>query len=540
MSDALLRQILSYSLAAPVIFPLLGAMAGAITVAPRARRVVSFTTLLLTLGYVLLLMRVVFGGGALVLQLGNWAAPYGISFVADGLSVLMLLMSCVVGLAVLLYSYADADEEIERFAFHPLLLVQLMGVHGAFLAGDIFNLYVWFEVLLTASFGLLCVGSSRAQLQAGIPYLVMNLMSSTMFLIACGLLYGLAGTLNIAQLAERLATLPAPGASTVLAMLFLLGYAIKAGTFPLFSWLPVSYHTPPVAVTALFSALMTKVGVYALIRIFPLVFPDDLVVLQPLIFWAAGLTMLVGVLGALAQYNVRRLLAFHIISQVGYLLMGFAVGTAAAIAATALFIVHVSLTKAALFMIGGVAERDFGTPDLRRMGGLVHSRPGISVLFGLAALALAGIPPLSGFVAKLTITQATMAEGHYVIALVGLGVSLLTLLSMLKIWNEAFWKSPPTRNIPKQHDHAHGQTHDLDDQDGPEAHSPPRHVRGHSHPRLAPLLVTPIVLLVGATVLIGLFGEPLARAALQAGHEATDVPAYVQLVLGPSAAGGLR
>jgi multicomponent Na+:H+ antiporter subunit D len=538
MPDAALRTFLSYTLTAPVILPLLGAMLGTLVTQPRARRGITLATLLLTFGYVSLLAAAVFGGGPIVLQLGSWQAPFGISFVADGLSLLMLLMSCFVGLAVLLYTFADANQEIERFAFHPLFLVQLMGVHGAFLAGDIFNLYVWFEVLLTASFGLLCAGSSRAQLQAGIPYLVMNLMSSTLFLIACGLLYGIAGTLNLAQLAERLATLPAPGVTTVVAVLFLLGYAIKAGTFPLFSWLPVSYHTPPVAVTALFSALMTKVGVYALIRIFPLVFPDDLTVLRPLIFWAAGLTMLVGVLGALAQYNVRRLLSFHIISQIGYLLMGFAVGTAESVAATALFIVHVAMVKAALFMVGGIAERDFGTPDLRSMGGLAHLRPGLTLLFGLAALSLAGIPPLSGFVAKLVITQATFAEGHYTIGLVGLGVSLLTMLSMVKIWIEAFWKSPPGITLPEFHDHGHGHTHDNDeDEQGRRRH---HHVRPHSHPRLSPLLIAPIVLLVAGSVAIGVFGEPVSRAALQAGREATDVAGYVQRVLGAPAAGGLR
>lgn len=515
MSEATLRTVLSYTLTVPVVVPLLGALLGALVSSLRVRRALCLATLLLTFGYVALLANTVLTSGPLVLAVGRWPAPFGIAFVADALSVLMLLMSCGVGLAVLVYSFGDSNAEIERLAFHPLFLIQLLGVHGAFLAGDIFNLYVWFEVLLTASFALICVGSSRQQLQAGIPYLVLNLLSSTMFLIACGLLYGVAGTLNLAQLAERFATLPAPGITTLLAVMFLLGYGIKAGTFPLFSWLPVSYHTPPVAVTALFSALMTKVGVYALLRVFLLVFPDDLAFLQPLIFWCAALTMVTGVLGALAQYNVRRLLSFHIISQVGYLLLGFGIGTAASVAATAFFIVHVAVAKAALFMIGGVAERDFGTADLRRMGGLAHTRPGLALLFGLAALSLAGIPPLAGFVAKLALLQASFAAGAYWVGGVGLVVSLLTLLSMLKIWNEAFWKSPPGMLIPEQHSHSGADTS-----------------LGHRHRRMPLLPAAAITALVVTTVALGILGEPVMQAAQAAGRQATDVEAYVTLVLG--------
>lgn len=532
MND-MMRTFLSTTLTAPVVLPLLGGALGAVfTQRPMLRRTICVTALTLTLLYAILLARTVFTTGPILSYVGNWRAPFGITFVADGLSALMLLMSCGVGLAVMIYSFGDSSRTVEHFSFHPLMLIQIMGVNGAFLVGDIFNLYVWFEVLLTASFALLCIGSTRRQLQAGIPYLVLNLMSSTMFLIGCGMVYGVAGTLNIAQIAQRFGQLAAPGITTALAALFLLGYCIKAGIFPLFGWLPISYYTPPVAVTALFSALMTKVGIYAMLRLFPLIFPDDLLVFQPLILVAAGLTMVIGALGALAQNNIRRLLAFDLASQSGYLLMGIALGTREAAAATAFYMVHIAITKSTLFLICGVAERDFATQDIRRMGGLVRSRPWLALLFGISALSLAGIPPLSGFLAKLSLVEAVFGTGHYLSGGVALAVSLLTMLAMTRLWSEVFWKAEPH---PTRLTHRDGDETDDGHEHDETAH--PVHRPGDLFPALKPLIVAPIVALVVCIIGLGLFGGPVMTAAQQAGEEITNVSAYIQFVLGDSAAG---
>jgi multicomponent Na+:H+ antiporter subunit D len=276
------------------------------------------------------------------------------------------------------------------------------------------------------------------------------------FLIAAGLTYAVAGTLNIAHLSERLAGLHSPGITTVLASLFLIAFGIKAAVFPLFFWLPASYHTPPVAVTALFGGLLTKVGVYSMWRVLTMVFPQDVAYLQPLILTIAGLTMVTGVLGAVAQTDFRRLLSFHIVSQIGYLLMGFGLFTEGAMAGAVFFMVHVILAKTALFFVSGIAYEVLGSYDLKKLGGLRKSHPGVALLFLLAAFALAGLPPLSGFWAKLALVQAGLEARQYAIVAVALGVSLLTLYSMTKIWHEAFWKKPYYReeNPPEKRPYA--------------------------------------------------------------------------------------
>jgi multicomponent Na+:H+ antiporter subunit D len=293
-----------------------------------------------------------------------------------------------------------------------------------------------------------------------------------------------------------------------LAMLFLIAFGIKAAAFPLFFWLPASYHTPPVAITAVFSGLLTKVGAYALIRLFTLIFVQDVSYTHSLILLLAGLTMVTGVLGAVAQYEFRRLLSFHIVSQIGYLLMGLGLYSPLALAGAVFFTFHVSVAKTALFLVSGVAERLTGTFDLKKLGGLYRSQPGLAMLFLLAALSLAGLPPLSGFVAKLSLVQAGLALGQYSIVAVALGVSVLTLFSMMKIWTEAFWKPPP---LP------------LPDVD-----------HGSPVARLGGLDVwlLPIGFLVAVTVALGLGAGPLFALAMRAGEELMDPTGYIQAVLG--------
>ena len=318
-------------LAAPVAAPLL--TAALILLLARwggrrwIRQQIALTALALCLNLavaLLLFQATAAQGERFVLQMGAWSAPFGITVYGDGLSATLLLLTALVALAVYPFAVATIDYHRERMGFHPLYLLLLMGVNGAFLAGDLFNLYVFFEVLLMASFVLLTVGAQPAQTNSGIRYVVLNLLASTVFLVAAGVAYGTLGTLNMAQIAQRL-PLASPAVRTLFAGLLLVGFGSKAAIFPLFFWLPASYHTPPPAVTALFGGLLTKVGVYTLFRSYTLFFPELLIEWQQTLLTIAGATMLVGALGALAQPGIRRLLSFHIISHVGFMLMGLAV-----------------------------------------------------------------------------------------------------------------------------------------------------------------------------------------------------------------------
>ncbi|ATJ81724.1 Na+/H+ antiporter subunit D [Halomonas beimenensis] len=380
--------------------------------------------------------------GIRVLQVGDWPAPFGISLVADLLGAIMVVITGLIGLAVALYSLATTGRGHEAFGYFPLMHLLLGGVAGAFLTGDIFNLYVWFEVMLVASFALLTLGSEKAQMEGAIKYVTLNLLSSVTFLVAVGLLYGLVGTLNMAHIAQRLATLDS-GLVDVLALMFMVAFGIKAAAFPLFFWLPASYHTPPVAVSALFAGLLTKVGVYALFRVFTLLFPHHPGYTHEILLWGAALTMLTGVMGAMVQFEFRRILSFHIVSQIGYMLLGLALFTPLAVLGGLFYIVHHIIVKANLFLISGIVHRLRGSYRLERLGGLYRTHPWLAVLFLIPALSLAGMPPLSGFFAKFIVIRAGLEAGAYGVTAVALLVGLLTLFSMVKIWAEVFWKAAP-------------------------------------------------------------------------------------------------
>lgn len=294
--------------------------------------------------------------------------------------------------------------------------------------------------MLIASFVLLVLGGEPAQLEGAIKYVTLNLVSSAFFLTAIGLLYGAVGTLNFADLARQLPHLQRDGLVTVLGMLFLVAFGIKGAIFPLFFWLPASYHTPPVAVSTIFSGLLTKVGLYSMVRVFTLLFVHDTAFTHTVLLVLSGFTMVTGVLGAVAQSELRRLLSFHIVSQIGYLLMGLGLFTPLALAGTVFFMVHVVLAKSALFLVSGITHRLVATYDLKKLGGFYADSPSLSLLFLAPALSLAGVPPLSGFWAKLVLVRAGLEAGHYAIVAVALVVSILTLFSMTKIWAEVFWK----------------------------------------------------------------------------------------------------
>lgn len=446
--------------------------------------------------------------GVLAVNIGNWPAPFGITLAADLTAAIMVLVTAIIGLAVSVYSLADIDRNREKFGYYIFLNLMLMGVTGSFLTGDIFNMFVWFEVMLISSFVLMTLGGERAQMEGAIKYVVLNLVSSAFFLSACGILYANTGTLNFADLALRTKTLMEPELLSLTAMLFLVAFGLKAGIFPLFFWLPASYHTPPVAVSAIFAGLLTKVGVYALIRAFTLIFVGDMAFTHGLLLVLAGLTMVSGVLGAMAQYDFRRLLSFHIISQIGYMVLGLALFTQWALAGTVFYLFHHIIVKTNLYLISGITRRYAGTFDLKKMGGFYAALPWLAVLFFIPAMSLGGIPPLSGFFAKFAIVKAGLSGdtpfpiGAPILAAVALAVGLLTLYSMTKIWNEAFWKEA---------------AEPLDREALPAAR--------------AWLLYGPVVFLATLTVLIGLAPSYLFDIALRAAEQLIHPEAYIRAVM---------
>jgi multicomponent Na+:H+ antiporter subunit D len=449
-------------------------------------------------------------GHRLVLQMGGWSAPFGITVYGDALSTLMLTLTGVVTAAVLPFAMATIDYHRERLGFYPLFLVLLMGVNGAFLAGDLFNLYVFFEVLLMASFVLLTLGGRLRQTSGGIRYVLLNLLASVIFLTAAGITYGTLGTLNMAHIAQRISGAPM-AVQTLLGGLLLVAFGSKAALFPLFFWLPSSYHTPPPAVTALFGGLLTKVGVYALFRTFPLFFPGFLQEWQTLLLLIAGFTMLVGALGAMAQPTIRRILSFHIINHVGYMLMGLAVATSGnqliigfGMAAAVLYLMHHMIVKTALLMAGGVIELDSGSGRLDRIGGLARRRPILAGLFFLAAISLAGIPPFSGFVSKLGLLQSVLDSRHWLTAGVSVFASILTLINVMRIWQDGFWG---TYAQPRRLQH-----------------------RVLTQPAGRWMTLAPIAVLLTLSLTIGLFGEAAFSLSMRSAAQALDREAYIAAV----------
>ena len=431
----------------PVVVPLLGAaLTLLLSGRPRLQRSTSVLCLSSVLVVAAVLLIEAYRTGPVVVQVGGWPAPVGIVLVADQLAALMVLVSSAVTLCVLLYSIGQGRGETGETApvsiYHPTYLVLTAGVTNAFLAGDLFNLFVGFEILLAASFVLITLGGTEARLRTGSTYVVVSILSSLLFLSAVGLVYAATGTLNMAQLAGRLDALPS-GVRLTLQLTLLLAFGIKAAVFPLSAWLPDSYPTAPAPVTAVFAGLLTKVGVYAIIRTETLLFPGGQV--AGLLMVVAGLTMVVGILGAVAQSDLKRLLSFTLVSHIGYMIFGVALSSVAGLSGAIFYVVPHITIQTTLFLVAGLVEERAGSTDLRRIGGLARVAPMLGVLFFVPAMNLAGIPPISGLLGKLGLLQAGVAAGGTLPAvLVGAGTltSLLTLYAASRVWNIAFWRAP--------------------------------------------------------------------------------------------------
>ncbi len=491
---------MTFLLAAPIVLPLIGAGVSITVGRSRAtQRAIGVAVLAAVAACAARLVQLVDHDGPASTQAGDWPAPLGITLVADRFAATMTLLGALMLLAVLLYAIGQRDVEERHVGFHPVYLVLAAGVSGAFLTGDLFNLFVSFEMMLTASYVLITLGGRRDQVRAGMTYIVISLVASALFLAALGLVYASTGTVNLALLSVELQTLPAELRQAL--VLLLLGvFGIKAAIFPLFFWLPDSYPTAPTAVTAVFAGLLTKVGVYAIVRTQTLlVAPED----RPgtLLLVIASITMVVGVLGAIAQNDIKRILSFHIVSQIGYMIFGLGLVTVAGLAGAIIYIVHHIIVKTTLFLVSGLVEHRTGTGQLDRIGGLARTTPGLAVLFLVAALSLAGIPPLSGFVAKFALVDAGLDAGAYGAVAVSLVVSVLTLFSMTKIWGGAFGG-------------------DIE---------PPR-----SAQRPLPMaMVAPTVALAALSLVVALCAGPLYDFSERAARELMEPTAYRTEVLGP-------
>jgi multicomponent Na+:H+ antiporter subunit D len=496
-------------LVAPILIPLLtAALAAVLWHQPQAQRMLGLAGSVLLLASALVLLWITRDGTILTGTMGNWPAPFGIALVIDLFSAIMLSITGLMAVAVAIYAMGPGARERDRAGFQPMFHSLLLGVAGSFSTGDIFNLYVWFEVMLIASFGLLVLERTREQLDGGLRYVMLNLVGTTFFLLSVGLLYGLTGTLNLADLARVTPTLENQGALAAVGMLFLIAFGAKAAVFPLFNWLPAAYHTASMPVAAIFAALLTKVGVYAIIRYMSLVHAHDMAFFGPVIGVIAMATMVTGVFGAAMHYDMRKILSFHIVSQIGYMLIGIALMTPLAIAGSVLYIVHHIIVKANLFLIAGAVRQEGGTFALRQLGGLWLAKPLLAILFLIPALSLAGLPPLSGFWGKLTVIRAGFEADAFVLAGVALAVGILTLYSMIKIWNEAFWK------------------------DAPRSLEVPVLTRGE---RIA--TYAPIIGLAALTLTIGLWTEPFAALSLTVADGLLDRQGYIDAVLGSQTAG---
>ena len=432
----------------PVLLAFFGAaIALALPRRPRLQRIVSSVALSGIVAVAAVFMWYTNTNGPLSLWLGGWAAPLGIALVVDRLSALMLLVASVVALAVLVFATGQDRDEVRRETpvsiFHPTFLLLMAGVSNAFLAGDLFNLFVGFEILLFASYVLLTLGGTADRVRAGTTYVIVSLLSSSLFLISLSAVYAATGTVNMAHLSVRLAELTQP-VQLLLEVLLIVTFAIKAAVFPLSSWLPDSYPTAPAPVTAVFAGLLTKVGVYAIIRTETLLFPHGQ--LNTVLMVAALLTMVIGILGAIAQVEIKRMLSFTLISHIGYMIFGISLGTTAGLAAAIFYTAHHITIQATLFLVTGLIERRGGTSSLDGLGGLLKVAPLLAFLFFIPAMNLGGIPPLSGFIGKLGLLEAGAAVGTplaWVVVSGSVLTSLLTLMAMAKVWNRAFWGVTP-------------------------------------------------------------------------------------------------
>jgi multicomponent Na+:H+ antiporter subunit D len=459
--------------------------------------------------------------GILVSQMGGWIAPYGISMVMDGLSGLLVIMASFVALACLIHSFGSLTPRTERRYFHPLIQFMIAGVNLSFLTGDLFNLFVAFELMLMASYGLLIIGQSKPQMRHAFKYVLFNLLASAVFVIGAGMTYGMLGTLNMADLARITRQMSGEGTLPIgfvaLGVLFFFVFALKAGVFPLWFWLADTYPNLPIALGALFGGVLTKVGVYAIARTFPLIFlqPDSEAVLRPMLAWGAGLTMVVGVLGALAYRGLRRVFCMLIAIGVGYAMMGVATGTGGALAGTTFYMAQSMLVLAAAFICTGMIEQINGSSQLADGGAMLKKHVWLGVVFLTIILGLVGLPPTAGFPGKLIVIREALGFGQVGLGIVAVVAGAFTLLAMLRIWGSLFWGPAAEKPEPAVNIESDNTDHELTTS----SHTPP------ASAKLA------LGMLLFAAVALGFYPQPVLHVSESAGQAIAQASPYIDAVL---------
>jgi multicomponent Na+:H+ antiporter subunit D len=487
------------AVALPILLPLFTALVTLLMRPSRYRRGVVLGSAALQVALAVWLV-VSTQPGPMVLSVGAWTPPFGIVLVADLLSTIMITLAATIALAAIVYGHFELPCRLEHPLRVPLVQLLMVGLNQSFLTGDLFNLFVAFEVMLICSYALLTLEADDWDIKQAFPYLAINAVGSMMFLAAAGLAYGIFGTLNFAEMSVRASSMSDDPRVVALAVMLLGVFGIKAGLFPLYFWLPNSYPILPTPLAALFGGMLTKVGVYVLLRVFGTVLPQDLAGLHTAIAWLGGVTMLLGVIGAVSRNFVRGILSFHILSQIGYMVLAIGLFSPYAIAAAIFYNIHNNLVKSSLFLAGGTISLLNGTDDLKRSANLWRATPVLGVAFLLLGLSLAGLPPLSGFWGKLMIVQEGLRQREFVLVFVALFTSIFTLLSMMKIWNASFWTQNET--VP---------------------------VRLHDRrwTRLAGVVVVMALLTVGVTV----FAGPLLELSHQAARQVYERQGYIDAVL---------
>lgn len=525
--------MLDVLIALPIIIP--ATAAALVLTLSRAHNLQRFIALGSLAALILLavsLVVLVDNSGIHTLRIGGWDAPVGITLVADRLSTVMLAVSSLVLFCVMWYAIGqglrDGTEDEPVAVFIPAYLLLTMGVNLAFLAGDLFNLYVGFEVLLVASYVLLTLGASPSRVRAGVSYVMVSMLSSLIFLLALGLVYASVGTMNMAHISLRMESVP-EGTRTAIFAVLLIAFGIKAAVFPLYSWLPDSYPTAPALVTAVFAGLLTKVGVYAIIRARTVLFIDGR--LDYVLMWAGLFTMIFGILGAMAQNDIKRLLSFTLVSHIGYMIMGISFATPHGLSGAVFYAVHHILVQTALFLVVGLIERQAGSSSLRSLGSLAYTAPLLAVLYLIPALNLGGIPPFSGFLGKVILVEAAAERGGFMAWLLVAGAvitSLLTLYTMILVWSKAFWRD--RADAPDGHLATARPTPLSEVQDMVALEE--RADVG----RMPVGMVAPTSVLVVASLLVTVLAGPLSAVTGRAADSSLDVAVYRTAVLGDAGA----
>lgn len=499
----------------PILLIAIPILTAAITILFRSKshiqKIVSLITSFLLLWMSITLLLNVWNHGIQVYEVGEWG-KYGIIIVADLLSALMILISSFISFLCLIYSL-DYIEYRSLSTYYPLFNLLVAGLHGSFLTGDIFNLFVFFEILLLSSCGLVVslekggTTKSSDKLEATFKYLILNMLGSTVMLIAVAALYATTGTLNMADISIKLGIMQTSGTLPwyilPIGLMFIIVFGNKAAIFPLHYWLPDVHPTAPSPISAILSGVLIKVGVYGILRIFFFIFRDITGIFQPIIIILSLFTIIIGAASAVSQNNVKRLLAYSSVSQIGYVFLAIGFGGVTAIAASLVYLVNHALTKSLLFLTAGGIIHHAGTKDMNKMGGMINSSPFMAFAFLVGSMSIAGLPPMGGFISKLLLFDAGIIGKYYVEIAVALIFAIFSLFYMFRAWLLMFWGEK--RDVSVYGDYA--------------VHKP------------SIFVYLPLIILVISIMIIGIYPQPLVLLAQTIASQIINPQAYIDAVL---------